>query len=109
SHASAATHAATASTTSAAFIAVTPGIASSARGAGWSLCRNGYVRGDGIQAQDTADEVPEGHHQLGRMDGAAFGQFGGGAGRQLYLFFGSQQNNVRQCRFDRIANAARAV
>ena len=87
----------------------TLGPAPGRRGPCRALPRNGKSGRDRRQVQHAADEVAQRQHQLGGVDRAPFGQLGGGAGGQLHLFVGTEQQDVRQRRLDRIADASRPV
>ncbi|KAG0751336.1 hypothetical protein G6F24_014415 [Rhizopus arrhizus] len=56
-----------------------------------------------------AHEVTQRDHQVVGVHRPTLCQFVGGARGQPHLFVGAQQQDVRQCRLDRIADAAGAV
>ena len=90
-----------------------PFAAAAARGARLyprrALQRDGHVTGHRLQVERRADEIAQGHHQLGRVDRAAGGEVARRLPGQAALLGRAEQQDVGQRRLDGIAGAARAV
>lgn len=78
-------------------------------GPGRPLRRYLQVGRDGGQIQRFAHEVAQRDHQFVEVHRPPLCQFVGRTRGQPHLLVGAQQQDVRQCRFNRIADAARAI